>query len=210
MTTLKKYFREELGRGIEEANLQVAQAAFNQAIGRRWVTLPDGTEKLERCDPVPSMTIWWTKTRMGWREPPIVHEHTDNPLADATKRNSKPGWMNSAGAGPTWDRGALSGPRPQKLTRPTMPERVPAMYLGLARQFRERARVSCCACATMRAATSTPICGVAGMWQRMHITLQSGEKTLATRTYLPPQPRVVSAGAISQGPAHPGAGPTGR
>ena len=84
MSTLVKYFREDLGRGVEEANLQVAQSAFNQAIGRRWVTLPDGTEKLERCDPVPSMTIWWTKTRMGWREPPVVQEHTDNPLAGAT------------------------------------------------------------------------------------------------------------------------------
>jgi hypothetical protein len=84
LTTLGKCFREELARGIEEANLQVAQSAFNQAIGRRWVTGPDGTERLERCDPVPAMTIFWLKVRAGWREPPVVFEHPRNPLADAT------------------------------------------------------------------------------------------------------------------------------
>ena len=85
MTTLAKYFREELARGVEEANLEVAQSAFNQATGRKWVTDPETCkDRLVGCDPSPTMTIFWCKLRMGWREPLIVHERVDNPLASAS------------------------------------------------------------------------------------------------------------------------------
>src|SRR3954470_4786695 len=49
--TLRKYYRRELDPGLIEANPQVRQALFRQAIGG------DVTA-----------AIWWSKCRMGWRE----------------------------------------------------------------------------------------------------------------------------------------------
>lgn len=74
MSTLHKYFKEELTRGQDEANIEVAQSIWNMATGRR--VREDGT--IERVDPHPTMAIWWSKTRMGWREPP---KDSDAPVA---------------------------------------------------------------------------------------------------------------------------------
>jgi hypothetical protein len=84
--TLTKHCRDDLVRGVDEANIEVASALFNMATGRKWVTDPKtGEVRLVRCDPVPSACIFWTKARMGWREPPVEREQRfDNSLADAT------------------------------------------------------------------------------------------------------------------------------
>ena len=66
VSTLIKYFRPELDRGVDEANLEVANAIWRMAVGQR--LKDDGT--LEKVEPNPTMAIWWSKTRMGWREPP--------------------------------------------------------------------------------------------------------------------------------------------
>jgi hypothetical protein len=65
MSTLHKYFKQELAHGQDEANIEVAQSIWNMATGRK--VRDDGT--IERVDPNPTMAIWWSKTRMGWREP---------------------------------------------------------------------------------------------------------------------------------------------
>ena len=59
-----------------ELNLAVGNAAFYQAVGLKITVGDDGKEYLERCEPVPTMTIWWTKTRMGWKELPTEHHLT--------------------------------------------------------------------------------------------------------------------------------------
>jgi hypothetical protein len=74
--TLVKYYSADLVRGIQEADLQVATTVFNDATGRRIVALDDGTEVVERCAPVPTAYIWWTKTQMGWKEQPAEHHIT--------------------------------------------------------------------------------------------------------------------------------------
>jgi len=51
--TLRLYYRRELDTGAIEANARVAQALFKNATVNENVTAQ----------------IWWTKTRMGWREP---------------------------------------------------------------------------------------------------------------------------------------------
>ena len=74
--TLGKYYADELIRGPIEMNLAVGNSAYYQAVGLKVVVGDDGKEYLERGDPVPTMTIWWTKTRMGWKELPAEHHVT--------------------------------------------------------------------------------------------------------------------------------------
>ena len=50
--TLEKHFRRELDTGMTEANMRVAQALYHQPA-------PDAGVQAQ---------IWWTKTRMGWKE----------------------------------------------------------------------------------------------------------------------------------------------
>jgi transcriptional regulator with XRE-family HTH domain len=74
INTLLKYFRDELTRGIDDANLQVAQSIFNAATGRLVIDGPldaDGkpTFITKRVEPNATLAIWWSKTRMGWKEP---------------------------------------------------------------------------------------------------------------------------------------------
>jgi predicted transcriptional regulator len=68
--TLRKHYSEELARGVPKANSQIAQAMFKKAING------DST-----------LLIWWSKTRMGWKETsalevtganggPLQHQHT--------------------------------------------------------------------------------------------------------------------------------------
>lgn len=51
--TLRLHYRDELDLGVIEANAKVAETLFKQ--GTR-----DGNT---------TALIWWTKSRMGWREP---------------------------------------------------------------------------------------------------------------------------------------------
>jgi hypothetical protein len=57
--TLRKHFREELDRGMTEANMRVAQSLFNMATTGGSV----------------AAAIFWMKARSGWREKHEV-EHT--------------------------------------------------------------------------------------------------------------------------------------
>jgi hypothetical protein len=50
--TLAKHFRRELDTGMTEANVRVAQALYTNAVKNMNV----------------AAQIWWTKTRMGWKE----------------------------------------------------------------------------------------------------------------------------------------------
>jgi hypothetical protein len=49
--TLRLHYRDELDLGLIEANAQIAKTLFQQAVGGNIGAL-----------------IWWTKSRMGWRE----------------------------------------------------------------------------------------------------------------------------------------------
>ena len=62
--TLRRHFRSELESGYVKANAKVAQSLYQQATGGG-----DWTKA------VPSCAIWWSKTRMGWKET-SVNEHT--------------------------------------------------------------------------------------------------------------------------------------
>jgi hypothetical protein len=54
--TLRRHFREELDRAATEANAQVAQSLYQQATSGK----------------KPAATIFWLKTRAGWRESPAI------------------------------------------------------------------------------------------------------------------------------------------
>ena len=58
--TLHKHYREELDKGLAEANAKIAQTLFKQATGGNVAA-----------------AIFWAKARMGWREKQEV-EHTGN------------------------------------------------------------------------------------------------------------------------------------
>jgi hypothetical protein len=58
-TTLRLHYRDELDLGVIEANAKVAETLFNQAVR-------DGNT---------TAAIWWTKSRMGWKERQ-AHEHS--------------------------------------------------------------------------------------------------------------------------------------
>jgi hypothetical protein len=57
--TLRKHYRDELDLGMTKANAKVVQTAFQQATSGK----------------SPAMTMFWLKTRMGWKETQKV-EHT--------------------------------------------------------------------------------------------------------------------------------------
>jgi hypothetical protein len=61
--TLRKHFRRELQRGAAIANAKVAGCLFQKA------TADDLTPASF------SAAIWWTWSRMGWKEPTQKHEH---------------------------------------------------------------------------------------------------------------------------------------
>jgi hypothetical protein len=56
--TLMKHFRDELDVGATKANAKVAESLYTQALAGNMTA-----------------AIWWTKTRMGWKET-IRSEHT--------------------------------------------------------------------------------------------------------------------------------------
>ena len=58
--TLRKHFRQELDTAATKANAKVAGTLYNKALSG------DTTA-----------AIWWSKTRMGWKETQ-VSEHTGN------------------------------------------------------------------------------------------------------------------------------------
>jgi DNA-binding CsgD family transcriptional regulator len=60
--TLRKYFKSEMRTAAQRANAQVAGSLFNKA------TSADHPQAV-------TAAIWWTKTRMGWKET-VKNEHT--------------------------------------------------------------------------------------------------------------------------------------
>ena len=58
--TMRKHLREELNAGMTEANMAVAESLFQKATG-------EGAGAV-------TAAIFWSKTRMGWRETQVV-EH---------------------------------------------------------------------------------------------------------------------------------------
>lgn len=70
MRTLKKYLSEEFHAGIAQANAQVAQSIYRQAVGiidRE----QDGTHRV-RLKPDPHAGIFWLKARAGWKETQVI------------------------------------------------------------------------------------------------------------------------------------------
>ena len=61
--TLRKHFREEIDTGAARANTRVAQYLFEQATGQRG----DSSAAV-------TAAIFWSKTRMRWKET-VVNEH---------------------------------------------------------------------------------------------------------------------------------------
>jgi len=60
--TLRKHFREELDTAAVKANAMVGGTLYNKAIAGDT-----------------SAMIWWSKTRMGWKETSVVEgDHTFN------------------------------------------------------------------------------------------------------------------------------------
>lgn len=57
--TLHKHFRRELDTGMIEANTRVAQALYTNATKNMNV----------------AAQIWWTKTRMGWKDTSVVENN---------------------------------------------------------------------------------------------------------------------------------------
>jgi len=60
--TLRKYFRDDLDRGMAEANVKIAQSLFNMATTGGSV----------------AAAIFWLKARAGWREKHDVTEKADS------------------------------------------------------------------------------------------------------------------------------------
>lgn len=61
--TLHKHFRRELDTGMIEANVRVAKALYQNAVQHNNV----------------AAQIWWTKTRMGWKDTSVIENTGDRP-----------------------------------------------------------------------------------------------------------------------------------
>lgn len=66
--TLRRHYRSELDVAEIEANAQVAQSLFKQAVGAPAEFDADGNQIREEQKRVPAMGMFWAKTRMGWKE----------------------------------------------------------------------------------------------------------------------------------------------
>jgi hypothetical protein len=62
--TLHKHFRRELDTGMTEANVRVAQALYANAVKHNNV----------------AAQIWWTKTRMGWKDTSVIENTGQQPF----------------------------------------------------------------------------------------------------------------------------------
>ncbi len=67
--TLRKWYRNELDGGITKANAQIAQSLYNKATGGDTTAM-----------------IWWTKSRMGWKETNVTQVEPGNKLAELMAR----------------------------------------------------------------------------------------------------------------------------
>lgn len=61
--TLRKHYRAELDRGMEKADIAVAQTLFKRATG---ALAPGQQPDAAKADT--TAAIFWAKTRMGWKE----------------------------------------------------------------------------------------------------------------------------------------------
>lgn len=75
--TLHKHFRRELDTGMTVANVRVARALYQNAVEHNNV----------------AAQIWWTKTRMGWKDTSVV-ENTGGLQVDFR-------WADAPQAAPT-------------------------------------------------------------------------------------------------------------
>jgi hypothetical protein len=86
--TLRKYYREEITIGKMQTNLRVLQTAYAKA-----------------CSPDPrnnAMTIFWLKTRCGWREKePVDPAQTVATVLEAMRPLSPVEWQEKYGSPPT-------------------------------------------------------------------------------------------------------------
>ena len=67
--TLLKYYRDELDKGMAEANAKVATCLFQQATSGNSV----------------AAAIFWSKARLGWSEKTIISGDPDNPIQVVSK-----------------------------------------------------------------------------------------------------------------------------
>jgi len=65
VTTLRKYFGNELLKGKAKANSKIGQGLYQKAIGGDTTAM-----------------IWWSKCQMGWKETKVT-ENTGNSTAEA-------------------------------------------------------------------------------------------------------------------------------
>lgn len=66
--TLHKHFRRELDTGMIEANVRVAKALYQNAVQHNNV----------------AAQIWWTKTRMGWKDTSVFENTGNQPVVIVT------------------------------------------------------------------------------------------------------------------------------
>lgn len=77
--TLVSHFEREIEVGIAKANLAVVQSLHRNATGRPAEYNQAGQKIRDEVAPNVTAQIWWTKARMGWREPePINPNATKN------------------------------------------------------------------------------------------------------------------------------------
>ncbi len=105
--TLRRHLHEELDRGAIEATAQVGQTLFKMATSGQH----------------PAATIFWLKTRAGWREVQILEtQPVDDPQSPAKRQVSRIVWRAAERPKPP------DPPEPVKLAspQPTEPTTVPS------------------------------------------------------------------------------------
>ena len=70
--TLRKHFRKELDTALAKANSAIGTTLYNKAMGGDTTAL-----------------IWWSKTRMGWKETNVT-EHQGNVSVNVKLNATKP------------------------------------------------------------------------------------------------------------------------
>lgn len=86
--TMKRHFKDEMETGKTMADMRIGGTIYRGANGSPAVYDDNGNLIRAEQRPIPSLLIWWSKVRMGWKEPAaerLIGGIPDAPIQQETK-----------------------------------------------------------------------------------------------------------------------------
>jgi hypothetical protein len=88
VSTMKAHFKDEMETGKTMADIRIGGTIYRSANGSPAVYDDNGNLIRAEQKPIPSLLVWWSKCRMGWKEAPqerLIGGIADAPIQQETK-----------------------------------------------------------------------------------------------------------------------------